>query len=200
MMMEMELSETKQRILSGALTCFIEHGVEATRIADIRRASGISVGSIYHHFGNKDAIVVALFLSGMRGHSEMQEQALAATSSAEEGVKTIVRCYIDWITDNPDWARFVFRYRSLVENSGLAEQNEAHKRSHFRRLKEWFSPYVNEGYIRKLPIEVYHSLIIGPSQDFALRWLRGETRSALSDYREIYAEAAWLSVKCTEKR
>lgn len=198
MMLEMELSETKQKILSGALTCFIEHGVEATRIADIRRASGISVGSIYHHFGNKDAIVVALFLSGMRDHSQRQEMALAGVDSAEEGVKTIVRCYIDWITDNPDWARFVFRYRSLVENSDLAERNEAHKRSHFKRLKAWFEPYIRAGDIRKLPVEVYHSLIIGPSQDFALRWLRGETKSALSDYREIYAESAWLSVHCAK--
>jgi len=189
------MSETKRAILASALSCFMDKGVEATTIADIRDASGISVGSIYHHFGNKDGIVVALFLTGMQDHSASQEQALALAQSAEQGVKVVVLCYIDWIDQNPDWARFVFRYRSLVENSGLAEQNEVQKRAHFERLKQWFGPHIEAGRIRRLPLEVYHSLIIGPSQDFALRWLRGSTRHSLAEFKDLYAEAAWQAVK-----
>ncbi|MDX1451751.1 MAG: TetR/AcrR family transcriptional regulator [Oleiphilaceae bacterium] len=189
------MSQTKRDILSAALQCFMSKGVEQTTISDIREASGISVGSIYHHFGNKDGIVVALFLTGMQDHSAQQESALGQCDSAEEGVKTIVRCYIDWICHHPDWARFVFRYRSLVENSALSEQNEEHKRAHFRRLKAWFTPHIESGQIQKLPFEVYHSLIIGPAQDFALRWLAGKTRGNLGDYRELYAEAAWQAIK-----
>lgn len=43
-------------ILKAALGCFIGQGVEATTIDDIRRASGSSIGSLYHHFGNKEGI------------------------------------------------------------------------------------------------------------------------------------------------
>ncbi len=189
------MKQSKRDILAGALQCFMANGVESTKIADIRDVSGVSVGSIYHHFGNKEGIVVALFLAGMQDHASMQEAALASATNVEEGVKSIVRCYIDWIAQNPDWARFVFRYRSLVENSELAEQNEAHKRQHFQRLKLWFQPYIDNGSIKKLPFEVYHSLIIGPSQDFALRWLAGKTRGHLPDYRELYTEAAWQALK-----
>jgi hypothetical protein len=42
---------------------------------------------------------------------------------------------------------------------------------------------------------VYHALIIGPSQDFALRWLAGKTKSALIEHRELYADAAWQAIK-----
>lgn len=189
------MSKSKREILSGALNCFMEKGVESTTIADIRDISGISVGSIYHHFGNKEGIVVALFLTGMNDHSKIQEQALNEAKSAEEGVKTIVRCYINWINENPDWARFVFRYRSLVENSEQSDQNEDQKKAHFRRLRDFFTPYFENQEIQRLPFEVYHSLIIGPAQDFALRWLAGKTKGALIDYRELYAEAAWQAVK-----
>jgi len=189
------MSKTKTDILTSALACFMEKGVEQTSIADIRDRSGISVGSIYHHFGNKDGIVVALFLSGMQDHSRNQELALTQAKTAEAGIKAIVTCYIDWISDHPDWARFVFRYRSLVENSHLAEQNEQQKRSHFKRLKTWFAPYIESGEIQELPFEVYHSLIIGPAQDFAQRWLAGKTRGTLSEYRNLYAEAAWQALK-----
>ena len=189
------MSKSKREILSGALSCFIDKGVENTTIADIRDASGVSVGSIYHHFASKDGIVIALFLTGMHDHSRNQEQALNAAASAEAGVKAIVRCYIDWIHKNPDWARFVFRYRSLVENSEQSHENEDQKKAHFRRLKDWFAPYFENQEIQKLPFEIYHSLIIGPAQDFALRWLAGKTKGALIDYRELYAEAAWQAVK-----
>ncbi len=189
------MSSTKETILSSALSCFMEKGVEQSSIADIRDRSGISVGSIYHHFGNKDGIVVALFLSGMQDHSRNQELALSKAQGAKEGIYAIVTCYIDWIAAHPDWARFVFRYRSLVENSDLAERNESQKREHFKRLKAWFAPHIESGDIQKLPFEVYHSLIIGPAQDFALRWLAGKTKGALSDYRELYAEAAWQALK-----
>lgn len=189
------MASTKDQILQSALSCFMTKGVEHTSIADIRDASGVSVGSIYHHFGNKEGIVSALFLTGMLDHSERQERALAECSTAEQGVKAIVQCYLDWICNNPDWARFVFRYRALVENSAQSAQNLEQKKAHFLRLKDWFTPYVEQGQIRKLPFEIYHSLLIGPAQDFAQRWLAGSTRHALAEFRDLYADAAWQAIK-----
>ena len=191
------MNKSKQEILSSALNCFIEKGVESTTIADIRDKSGLSVGSIYHHFDNKDGIVAALFLSGVNDHSAQQESALEQANSAEEGVKAVVVCYINWINENPDWARFVFRYRSLVENSAKTEQEKAQRKAHFERLRSWFSPYIGNKAIKKLPFEVYHALIIGPSQDFALRWLAGRTKTELVSHRELYAEAAWQAIRET---
>lgn len=189
------MNKSKQEILSSALKCFIDKGVENTTIADIREASGISVGSIYHHFGNKDGIVTALFLSGVNDHSKQQELTLETCSSAEAGVKAVVRCYIDWINDNPDWARFIFRYRSMVEHHVRTEEEKEQRKAHFKRLKDWFSPYVMNGEMQHLPFEVYHTLIIGPSQDFALRWLAGRTKTNLIEHRDLYANAAWNAVK-----
>jgi len=189
------MNKSKEHILAGALKCFMNKGVESTTIADIRDVSGVSVGSIYHHFNNKNGIVVALFLNGVSNHSARQEIALSEANTAKEGVKAVVKCYIDWIDENPDWARFVFRYRSLVENSQQKEQHEQQKRAHFKRLRDWFFPYIERNEIKKLPFEVYHALIIGPSQDFALRWLADKTKTELIEHRELYAEAAWQAIR-----
>lgn len=189
------MNKSKQEILSAALRSFMEKGVKQTTIADIRDISGISVGSIYHHFENKDGIVAALFLSGVNSHSALQEKALDKANSAEQGVKAVVLCYIDWINEHPDWARFIFRYRSLVEHSVKTEQEKEQHKAHFKRLKEWFQPYIQQGEIKRLPFEVYHALIIGPAQDFALRWLSGRTQTDLASHRELYAEAAWQAIK-----
>jgi len=189
------MKESKTAILNTALSCFSQYGVEQTTIADIREQSGVSVGSIYHHFGSKDGIVNALFLSGLIDHNQRQELALKHCQNAEEGVKSIVHCYIDWICEHPDWARFIFRYRTMVEHSKRTDAEKQQRRAHYKHLKAWFGPYVDAGLMKALPFEVYHGLIIGPAQDFAQRWLAGRTQTDLHSHKDLFAHAAWQAVK-----
>ena len=89
--------QKKQQILQQALLCFSEHGVQGTTIDMIREATQTSVGSLYHHFGNKDAIAGALFIEGMRDFAELLKQYLAGLDNtvltktqACAGVKALV--------------------------------------------------------------------------------------------------------------
>ena len=47
----------KDSILTAALACITDVGADATTIEMIRERSGASIGSLYHHFGNKDCII-----------------------------------------------------------------------------------------------------------------------------------------------
>ncbi|MCB1691156.1 MAG: TetR/AcrR family transcriptional regulator [Pseudomonadales bacterium] len=51
----------RAQILDAALSCFGKSGFERTTMADIVTASGLSKGSLYWHFENKEAILIALF-------------------------------------------------------------------------------------------------------------------------------------------
>src|SRR6185369_2214777 len=44
----------KRELMACALDAFEAGGIAATTIEDIRARAGSSIGSIYHHFGNKD--------------------------------------------------------------------------------------------------------------------------------------------------
>jgi AcrR family transcriptional regulator len=46
-------ADRKQEILDAALRGFAEKGLAGTTVEEVRRRSGASVGSIYHHFGDK---------------------------------------------------------------------------------------------------------------------------------------------------
>ena len=50
----------RQQILDAALRCFSRDGFHNTTTADIVRESGVSQGTLYLYFANKDDIVVAL--------------------------------------------------------------------------------------------------------------------------------------------
>jgi AcrR family transcriptional regulator len=52
---------TQQRILDAATEVFGAHGFTAATMADIVTASGGSIGSIYHHFGGKKELFLAIF-------------------------------------------------------------------------------------------------------------------------------------------
>jgi AcrR family transcriptional regulator len=55
-------SSARTRILSAAVECFAAKGYAATKIADIERAAGLSVGAggTYRHFESKRAILEAV--------------------------------------------------------------------------------------------------------------------------------------------
>ena len=184
-----------QEILEAALDCFTENGIEATTIDMIRERSGSSVGSMYHHFGSKEAIAATLYLDALTEHSDYQQQLLAAARNAEEGVKAIVHAYVDWVSANPVKARFVLYGRSALAKSEMGGELAARSKAHLSEVLRWFDPYVEDGTLKKLPKECYSSLITGPVHDYARLWLSGRVKSSIKLHRDVFAEAAWNSVK-----
>lgn len=56
-------AESERQILRCALRLFNEQGIDATTIDIIRAESETSVGLIYQHFGNKEDVIAAIYVS-----------------------------------------------------------------------------------------------------------------------------------------
>jgi AcrR family transcriptional regulator len=52
--------QTRERLLAAALDLFTRHGYDATGVAEICEAAGVSKGAFYHHFPSKQAVFLAL--------------------------------------------------------------------------------------------------------------------------------------------
>ena len=66
---------TKDRVLDGAAQIFGERGYTEATMAEIVEVSGVSVGSIYHHFGGKAEVFLAIW-------NDLMAQIEAGVSSA----------------------------------------------------------------------------------------------------------------------
>ncbi|WP_252272990.1 TetR/AcrR family transcriptional regulator [Pseudomonas subflava] len=185
----------KDEILQAALACFTEYGVDATTIEMIRDRSGASIGSLYHHFGNKERIIGALYLAGTSEYAALLDQGFASADSAEACVRLLVTSYIDWVVANPDWARFVLHSRGRVEAGERGDELREANRVHFQRILEALSGYREEGVFKAMPADCFASVVIGPTHDFARNWLAGRTQTQLADCRELLASVAWESVR-----
>ncbi|MDT3711643.1 MAG: TetR/AcrR family transcriptional regulator [Pseudomonadaceae bacterium] len=191
----MARSSRKQEILQAALACFTESGVDGTTIEMIRDRSGASIGSLYHHFGNRERIIAALYLEGIGEYAALLEAGLIDTLDAEACVKLFVTCYIDWVVANPDWARFVLHNRGRVEAGELGDQLREVNRSHGERIGAVLRRHREAGAFKAIPGECFVSVVIGPAQDMARNWLAGRSKRPLADHRDLLAQIAWDSVR-----
>jgi AcrR family transcriptional regulator len=186
--------DRRAAILDAALTEFTAHGVAGASIEDIRRRSRASVGSIYHHFGDKDGIAGALYLDSMRSYQEGFLTALADAGSAREGVQRGVRHHLGWISERRELARFLLLGRDaravVATERPLRELNGRF----FAGVSKWTRGYVERGELRALRPELLTALWIGPSQELARHWLAGRSRVSLQEAAPVLADAAWRSL------
>ena len=185
----------KREILEQALHCFNEFGVDATTIDVIKARCETSVGAIYHHFGNKEGILSALFFVAVDDQGQHLKQALAKTTNLREAVYSIVSSYVGWVVAHPDWARFLFQSRSAVANGPYHQELKDRNVEHYQELKEKLLGVETEGGGIGHPFEILASLIIGPSENYCRAWLASRVQTSPDEYREIFAEAAWRSIQ-----
>jgi len=65
--MQQRSEETHNRILTAATDLFSKSGYDATGVAEICLAAGVSKGAFYHHFPTKQAVFMELLNSYMNG-------------------------------------------------------------------------------------------------------------------------------------
>ncbi|MER6582287.1 TetR/AcrR family transcriptional regulator [Nonomuraea sp. NPDC001023] len=109
-------SGTRDTLLRAAREIFLAKGYAEATVADIVETSGISVGSLYHHFGGKPGLFLALWEQFMREQEERTSRAAKATAGAgEERFLAGARAYLEGSWEQRDVARL------FLENDGPAE-------------------------------------------------------------------------------
>ena len=177
----------REMILEAALDSFDAEG-EAT-IEEVRRRSGASVGSIYHHFGGKDGILGALYAEILRGYQAGVLRTLGSAADAEAGIKALVRHHLRWVERNPERARFLLYSGVAGEQAG--EELKGLNEGMFAAVGDWVE---RQGTIRRLRHEVFYATVFGPAQELSRSWLAGRINSLRRLEGEL-AEAAWRAVR-----
>lgn len=187
-------AESKRQILRCALELFNEQGVEATTIDLIRAQSQMSVGAIYHHFGNKEGVVAALFMAALEDQARLRDAYLAEAESTRDWVRALVFSYLDWVDQQPDWARFQYQARRSVAQGAFSDQLREANRQRANQLKTWYGDPVQRDALRDLPLELVLSLIVGPAENYCRAWLAERVKQSPVFYRGQFADAAWRAV------
>jgi AcrR family transcriptional regulator len=185
----------RQDILDAALTCFVEKGLVATTIEEIRRSAGASIGSLYHHFDSKDDLAAALYVEGLRDYQEGAVAELRAHRGAEEGVKAAVVNHLRWVMGHNELAYFVFSMGGLHSPGPHANELRDLNQAFFSECSRWLSGHIRSGEIRKVPSDLYYALWIGPAHELARQLLSRRVKTPWKQAADLLAEAAWTSLR-----
>lgn len=189
----------REAILEAALECFSRQGFSATTIADVRRRSGASVGSIYHHFASKEELAAALHVEAVSRYQTGLAAAIEATPTAREGVAAAVTYHLRWIVANESLARYMVA-RQEREVLRLAEARLRRLNSKLTgRIGAWIEPHVRAGELRELPHDVFYALLLGPAQELGRLWLGRRATTHPRDASADLAAAAWQVLKTNER-
>lgn len=185
----------REQIIDAALALVADGGLDALTIGALITASGVSNGSIYHHFGSRDGVIAAVFLDSFErcvGHLT----AALDDRGSETVVRDLVARYVDWIAANPARARFLY----AAPASGGMQASDAdavtgRKHAIFAPVAAWFARRAAEGEIRQLPVWSLDPIVMGPAHECARRHLDAPGHLDLAAARDLASSAAWAIVR-----
>ena len=180
----------KIAIKFAALDCFLENGFTATSMADIRKRSGATTGSIYHFYAGKGALALELLDESLASWGDATAR-LTPSETPRDRVRGSVLGLLDWARTEPGQFRFMDELRALVRTHPELEKSAERLHEGERSAAALYAFWTRSGAVRPLPYPVAHALMLGPAYDYA-----GSAGFAESDPEadRLFADAAWAAV------
>lgn len=177
----------RDRLLDSALERFASSGALATTLDDVRAGAGASVGAVYHHFPDKEALYDAVRERALADYQGAFAAELERHHDAEAGVRGIIRFHLGWCAANGAAAKLLL--------SGRPGGAESLNRNFFARIRRWWSLHAHYGSVRELDPLTLHVLWLGPVMELTRHWLDGDVPKPSRSLVNTLADAAWVVLK-----
>ncbi|MGW1053906.1 TetR/AcrR family transcriptional regulator [Streptomyces sp. NPDC001118] len=185
---------TAEQLLDAALRVYAESGEQGLTVAALTKASGVSLGSLYHHFGSVDGLMNALLTRWLGRLLGELVGALEHTRTVHTGIRALVKTYLDFVQQHREAALLL--HSSYADRQGMADGKRLRDAQEARLspLAEWAGRHVDAGDLAPLPAPLLESLILGPVVGIARRWLSGIDDVDLDQAAVLLPERIWRSV------
>lgn len=181
----------RKLVLDTALERFGTNGYFNTSIHDIRREAGVSIGSIYHHFGHKEALARALYEDLLQRMDVGIEEAIARTSSCRARCEGIIAFLFDEATESPQTMRFILEAR---HREFLPEEPPICSSRPFQRMRDCVEQGIHAGEIRPMEVPVAATAAFGGAIRLLHLYLDGALDRPLSHYLAETQQASWRAI------
>lgn len=196
---------SRDHIAAAAIELFVERGVAATRVEDILATAGVSVGSFYHHFGDKLNLAATVYLDLLQRFQSDLLAELERHVRTEDAVRGLVAAYLRWAGGDPRAMGYLHQCRepSVAEIAG-GEESQL-KQAFDGRLADWLGERAAAGDLRALPFEHGFALWLGPAAQLVRSAIEPSGHSTmpepdalaahLAEAEHVLADAAWDTLR-----
>ena len=181
----------RQQVLDTTLILFSDQGYFNTSIHDIRKAAGVSIGAIYHHFQNKEQLAKALYDDLLAHIDDAVADAVAGHETCHDRCRAIIARMFDMGEREPRAMEFVLLAK---HREYLHDEPPICSSGPFARMREVLEIGIADGEVRELDPWVAASAMFGGALRMLNLHLDGVLKQPLSDYLDSVAECGWRAV------
>lgn len=101
-----DITDSRKRILKAAEDIFAEKGLAGARVNEIAARAGINKRMLYHYYGNKEDLYLAVLKSNLKKIYSIQD-VLSPPGDPVERVERAIREYFYFLAKNPNFVRLM---------------------------------------------------------------------------------------------
>ncbi|MCS3896719.1 TetR/AcrR family transcriptional regulator [Bradyrhizobium japonicum USDA 38] len=94
---------TRKKLLTAARLEFAKHGFAGARVDEIAERAGVNKQLVYHYFGDKDALYLAVLEWVYADIREQERQLNLEGLPPEKAIRKLIEASFDYLATNPDF-------------------------------------------------------------------------------------------------
>ncbi len=184
--------QVREIVLDSALYLFAQKGYFNTSIPDIVRHSGVSTGSIYHHFSDKLEIARAMYERHVAQMERLISDIEQYHQQAEARCREIILALFALTEKEPMVMAYMLhaRHQEFMPDAAPICSSRP-----FLRMREVVVSGMRNGEIRQMDAMLAAVCVFGGALKFIQFHLDGILEKSLSEYFDELWSTAWASVR-----
>lgn len=183
--------DVRRQVLDAALRLFTRDGYFKTSVHDVARTSGVSVGSIYHHFNDKEGIARALYADLAERMVELLEGIHRDYASTHDRCRAVVAALFDMTENEPEAMEFMLyaKHREFLPDETPVCSSRA-----FEMMRMFVAEGMSSGEIQTLDPMVASTCLFGGAIRMITARLDGVVTKPLTAYLDQVWACSWRSI------
>lgn len=183
--------QIREKIITAALQLFTQRGYFSTTVPDMAQAAQVSVGSIYHHFKDKEDVARALYLSLVAWLDEELARIARDNATAHDRCRVVMTMLFELTESNRDAMDFMLyaKHRDF-----LPSERPVCSSKPFETMREFVQEGMTKGEIRQMDVMVATSCLFGGAIRLITARLDGVLAEPLPDRLDAVWGCAWRGI------
>lgn len=121
---------SRRRLLDAATRLFAARGFDGVAVEEIVRAARLNQRMVYHYFGSKDDLYLAVLTEAFARLESVEFAAMEATTEPAQQLRELLAAYFAFLDEHPDFVRLLL-WENLQQGVHIARDPARFRKNPF---------------------------------------------------------------------
>jgi AcrR family transcriptional regulator len=180
-----------EAIYDATLKLVLETGFNGLKMADVAREAKLATGTLYIYFKNKEVLINELYYHLKKSKTLKVLEVFDSKDDYEVSFKKLWTNYLTISLAEPERMKFIEQF---THTSYLTKKTKQQGDELIKPLEDFLKLGISKGLIKKLPVELLLSQLMGPIIESVKLHYESTLRITNSLKEEMF-QMAWNSIK-----